>query len=223
MIRVVTVGDIVSCPICEQRKPKRFCPAQGEKICAICCGTYREVTIECPADCAHLIAARRYEAAHRKPPSAEDFPFPDVEFPADVIHRNGEALSGIGLSILKFAREHGAARDPEILAAMGALAETYRTLDSGIYFERPPETPLPRALYAQLAAFLQEFKTQEARQTGFGKLKDSEIFRLLVFLLRIGRRETNGRPRSRAFLDFLRAQFPEAAETQPEAPRIILP
>src|SRR6185437_3901085 len=54
-------GDAVSCPICEKRKPKRFCPAKGEKICAICCGTYREVTIDCPVDCPHLIAARRYE------------------------------------------------------------------------------------------------------------------------------------------------------------------
>lgn len=210
----------MSCPICEKRKPKRFCPAKGEKICAICCGTYREVNIDCPSDCPHLIAARRYEVAHRKPLGAEDFPFPDVEFPADLIHRNGQALSGIGLAILKFAQENDVLRDPEILSAIGALAETCRTLKSGIYFERPPDAPLPRALYGQLAKFLQEFKAQ---QTGFTKLKDSEIFRLLVFLLRIGRRETNGRPRSRAFLDFLLAQFPQAAKTEREAPRIILP
>jgi cytidylate kinase len=28
----------MSCAICEKRPPKRFCPAKGEKICAICCG-----------------------------------------------------------------------------------------------------------------------------------------------------------------------------------------
>jgi len=213
----------VICPICEKRKPKRFCPAKGENICAICCGTYREVTIDCPADCPHLLAARRYEIEHRKPLAAQDFPFPDVQFPVDIIRRNGEALSGIGLTILSFAEQNSAVRDPEILAAVAALAETYRTLESGIYFERPPEAPLPRALYAHLAQSLQEFKQQEARQTGFSKLKDSEIFRLLVFLLRIGTRETNGRSRSRAFLDFLRAQFPPSAKTESAAPRIILP
>ncbi|HEV2615290.1 MAG TPA: hypothetical protein VGU63_01625 [Candidatus Acidoferrales bacterium] len=213
----------MSCPICEKRKPKRFCPAKGENICAICCGMYREVTIDCPADCPHLIVARRYEIAHRKPLGAEDFPFPEIEFSVEIIRRNGEALSGIGLTILNFTQENQAIRDPEILAAVRALAETYRTLESGIYFERPPDAPLPRALYAQLAQFLQEFKKQEAQQTGFSKLKDSDIFRLLIFLLRIGTRETNGRSRSRAFLDFLRAQFPPTAKAEPDAPRIILP
>ncbi|HVB36127.1 MAG TPA: hypothetical protein VND42_02720 [Candidatus Acidoferrales bacterium] len=211
------------CPICEKRRPKRFCPAKGENICAICCGTYREVTIDCPSDCPHLLAARRYEIEHRKPLAAQDFPFPDVQFPVDIIRRNGEALSGIGLTILSFAEQNSAVRDPEILAAVAALAETYRTLESGIYFERPPEAPLPRALYAHLAQSLREFKKQEAQQTGFSKLKDSEIFRLLVFLLRMGRRETNGRSRSRAFLDFLRAQLPKTAKTESAAPRIILP
>ncbi|MGH9866044.1 MAG: hypothetical protein ACRD4H_11575 [Candidatus Acidiferrales bacterium] len=213
----------MSCPICEKRKPKRFCPAKGENICAICCGTYREVAIDCPPDCPHLIAARRYETAHRKPLGAEHFSFPDVEFSPEIIRRNGEALSGIGLTILNFAEQNSATRDPEILAAVTALADTYRTLESGISFERPPDTPLPRALYDQLAQFLQEFKKQEAQQTGFSKLKDSDIFRLLVFLLRIGARETNGRSRSRAFLDFLRAQFPQSVKAEPDAPRIILP
>jgi hypothetical protein len=39
----------------------------------------------------------------------------------------------------------------------------------------------------------------------------------------VGRHRTNGRVRSRAYLDFLRAQFPRAAELEKEAPRIIAP
>ncbi|MGB6626108.1 MAG: hypothetical protein WBE43_15115 [Candidatus Acidiferrales bacterium] len=213
----------MSCPICEKRKPKRFCPAKGESICAICCGTYREVTIDCPPDCPHLIAAHRYEIEHRKPVDPKDIPFPDLEFSVEIIRRNQELLSALGLAILKFAREHAAAHDPEILATLAAIAETYHTLESGIYFEREPDAPLPRALYRQLSGFLQEFKKQETQQTGFSKLKDSEIFRLLVFLLRVGKRETNGRSRSRAFLDSLQAQFPQAADKEPEGSRIILP
>ena len=56
-----------ACPSCGRRRPERFCPAQGEKICAVCCGTEREVTLDCPADCSYLIAAHRYEQEHRKP------------------------------------------------------------------------------------------------------------------------------------------------------------
>ena len=35
----------MSCPICEKRKASRFCPAKAEKICAVCCGTEREVYV----------------------------------------------------------------------------------------------------------------------------------------------------------------------------------
>ncbi len=213
----------MSCPICEKRKPKRFCPAKGEKICAVCCGVEREVTIDCPSDCPYLVAARRYEHEHRKPLSPNDLPYPDVDFSMDLVHERSAAISGLGYTVLKFANENRATADSEMLAALGALAETYRTLGTGIYYERPPEAPLPRALYGQLVEFLHEYKKQEAERAGFGGLKDSEIFYLLVFLLRIGRHETNGRPRSRAFLDFLRAQFPRAAETEREASRIIVP
>ncbi len=214
----------MSCPICEKRPPKRFCPAKGERICAICCGTQREVTIDCLPDCTHLISARRYEVEHRKPPAPGAIPFPDVEFSPEILRRHPEALSAIGIAILGFAEQNGAVRDAEILGALRALAEAYRTLESGIYFERPPDEPLPRALYAHLGQGLQDFKKQESQRSGFTTLKDSEIFRLLVFFLRLGARETNGRPKARAFLDFLYAQFPAApAAAEREVPRIILP
>lgn len=214
----------MSCPICEKRPPKRFCPAKAERICAICCGTYREVTIDCPHDCTHLISARRYELEHRKDIAPEAVPFPDVEFSPEILRRHSDAISAIGLAILGYAQQNGTVHDPEILTALRTLVETYRTLDSGIYFERPPDELHARALYAHLGQALQEFKKQTSQQAGFATIKDSEIFRLLIFFLRVGARETNGRPKSRAFLDFLYAQFPAApAATEREAPRIILP
>ena len=212
------------CPICEKRPLKRFCPAKGERICAICCGTHREVTIECPGDCAHLISARRYEVEHRKPMAPDAIPFPDLEFSPEILRRHPETLSTIGLAILEFAQQNRGVRDPEILTALHALAESYRTLESGIYFERPPDEPPARALYAHVGQALQEFKKRDSQQSGFTTIKDSEIFRLLVFFLRVGVRETNGRPKSRAFVDFLYAQFPAAPPAvEREAPRIILP
>jgi hypothetical protein len=70
---------------------------------------------------------------------------------------------------------------------------------------------------------VQEFQTQEAEHRGFSSLKESELFRLLVFLLRVGKRETNRRPRSRAFLDFLRSQFPLPQGLAKGGSRIIVP
>jgi hypothetical protein len=213
----------MTCPICEKRKPQRFCPAKGEKICAICCGTDREVTIDCPSDCPYLLAARRYEDAHRKPVPREEVPYPNVEVPRDLVQEQRALVSGLGHQILKMARETRSLVDADAAAALGALAETYRTLSAGIYYEKPPEARLPQELYGQLSSFLTEFKKQDRERAGFTTVKDVEVFHLLVFLLRLGRHRTNGRPRSRAFLDFLRAQFRPTAGSEREAPRIITP
>ncbi len=212
----------MACPICSKRKPERYCPAKGEKICAVCCGTEREATIDCPADCAYLVAAHRYEDEHRKPVPLSEVPFPDVEFSPDLIHERRPVVSGLAYTILKFAAGQASLVDADAQAALAALAETYRTLGSGIYYEKPPEAPLPQGLYHELGNFIQQFKQQDAERAGFTGLKDVEVFYLLVFLLRVGRSRTNGRPRARRFLEFLRAQFPPSA-VEREAPRIIVP
>lgn len=213
----------MSCPICEKRKAKRFCPAKGEKICAVCCGEEREVTIDCPTDCPYLIAARRYEDEHRKPVPPDEVPYLDVEFPPDLIHEHRSIVSGLAYHILKVAVEQPSLGDADVLEGIRALAETFRTLGTGIYYEKPPDTALPRMVYDQLANFLAEVKKQVEERTGYSALKDSEVFHLLVFLLRVGRGHTNGRPKSRAYLDFLRAQFPRSTEVQREVPRIVMP
>lgn len=51
------------CPRCERRPAKRDCPALATRICATCCATERQVRIECPDDCRHLIAAQTHPAA----------------------------------------------------------------------------------------------------------------------------------------------------------------
>jgi hypothetical protein len=212
-----------SCPLCAKRRPERFCPAQGEKICAVCCGTGRERTLDCPADCPYLIAAHRYEMEHRKPLDPSEMPFPDVEFSRDLIYEQQPLLSGLGHTVVRFAGEQRALADPDALAAITALAETYRTLLSGIYYEKPPAASLPNALYAALAAFVQQYKEQQSARTGFAALKDSEIFYVLVYLARVCRGSLNGRPRSRLFLNFLRTRYVPAEERQAETSRIITP
>lgn len=213
----------MSCPICEKRPPKRWCPAKSDRICAVCCGTEREVTIDCPSDCQFLIATRRYEAEHRKPVPPGEVPYPEARLSQDLVHEFRPVISGLSFTVVKFAKEHPALDDSDATAALTALAETQRTLGSGIYYEKPPESALRQSLYTSLVEFIQAWRAEEAQRAGFPVLKDTEVFHLLVFLLRVARRHCNGRPKSRAFLDFLRAQFPNLPELAREQPRIITP
>jgi len=217
------VADKKICPICNKRRAERYCPAKDEKICAIDCGIEREVTIDCPADCAYLVAAHRWEQSHPKPLVESDVPFPDVSFPPDLIHTRQAVLSGLGYTVLIYAADQRTLYDADVFTTVQALAETRRTLLSGIYYEKPPEIPVAAGLYAALAKFIEEEKQHTAEHAEFPALKDTDIFQLLVFFLRFGRLRSNGRPRTRAFIEFLRSQFPVEAGVSKEEPRIILP
>jgi hypothetical protein len=212
----------VSCPICEKRKAARFCPAKGEKICAVCCGVEREVSIDCPSDCSYLVAAHRYEDDHQRSLPA-DTPLLAEKIPQDTVHTHQRLMAALAFSIAKFCAVQPATVDTDVLAALLALAETYKTLGSGIIYEKPPVAPLPRELYAALITFVSEVKKQQAERANSASLKDSEVFFLLVFLYRMGLLRTNGRSRSRRFIEFLRGQFPQAPELKREESRIIVP
>jgi hypothetical protein len=212
----------VSCPICEKRKPERFCPAKGEKICAVCCGTEREVSIDCPSDCSYLVAAHRYENEHQRSLPA-DTPLLEEKIPQDTVYAHQQLMSALAFSIAKFCAVQPSATDPDVLVALQALAQTYKTLGSGIIYEKPPDAPLPRELYGALIALLTEIKKQQAERANSAAWKDSEVFFLLVFLYRMGLLRTNGRRRSRRFIEFLRAQFSQAPELKREESRIIVP
>jgi hypothetical protein len=212
----------LSCPICEKRKAERFCPAKGEKICAVCCGTGREVTIDCPSDCSYLVAAHRYEDEHQRSLPA-DTPLLDEKIPQDIVYTHQQLMAALAFSIAKFCAVQPAAVDTDVLTAIEALAQTYKTLSSGIIYEKAPNAPLPRELYAALIAFITEVKKQQAERADSTALKDVDLFYLWVFLYRMGLLRTNGRPRSRRFIEFLRSQFPQSPELKREESRIIVP
>jgi len=212
----------LNCPICEKRKAARYCPAKGEKICAVCCGTEREVTIRCPPDCAYLVAAHRYEDEHQRALPA-DTPFLDERVPQEILHTHQQLMGALAFQTAKFASNEASTADPDVIATLAALAATYKTLQSGLLYERIPEIPVQRDLYLALSQFLDEVKRKAAETGQSAALKDVAIFQVIVFLYRMGLLRSNGRPRSRRFIEFLRGQFPQSEELKREAPRIIVP
>jgi hypothetical protein len=212
----------VSCPICGKRKAARFCPAKGEQICSVCCGTEREVTLSCPADCAYLIAAHRYEDEHKRAVPA-DTPFLEERLPQDVLRTQEQLMSLLAFQIAKFAVVGPTATDVDVLAGIAALAATYKTLQSGLIYEKVPEIPVQRDLYRALMNFLDEIKQKAAEGGNSEAIKDKDVFHLAVFFYRMGLLRSNGRPRSRRFIEFLRGQFPQAEVAKREEPRIIVP
>ncbi|MGD0922588.1 MAG: hypothetical protein ABSA70_12610 [Terriglobia bacterium] len=212
----------MACPICQKRKPKRFCPARAETICAVCCGTEREVTIDCPSDCTYLVASRSYDLERREVDWSK-VPFSDTKIPASFVVAHEKLLLALSYAICLQARDDRLAVDADVLASLQALAETYRTLSSGLYYEKLPDYRVQRELYEKLKAAVEDFRKAEAQQAGLSGTRDGEIREAVVFLAQLGATHTNGRPKSRAYLDFLRTQFKSEEFSKPASNIVLLP
>ena len=209
------------CPICNARKGKRFCPAKVESICSLCCGTEREVTIDCPTDCSFLIESRDYEF-RRRTFDRKQLPFCDTEIPQSFLVENEKLLAGLSYAICRFARNQPRLVDSDVIDSTRALAETHRTLQSGLYYEQPPTSALQRELYETLDSSLKTFQKEESQQQGIIRNRTRDFEQILIFLTQLGTVRSNGRSRSRAFLDFLRGNFKDY-DLGPRTSSIVLP
>ena len=200
----------MSCAICEKRKEKRFCPAVHGRICPQCCGEQREVTLDCPSDCVYLQQARE----HEKPRGIADVNpadiFLQVEVGDDFLYQREHLIMGLTFALAKSVRADRNLKDTDLIAAVTSLAKSYETLvNSGLHYETPIPSVAQQAVAAEVQNMLKEFREAEQKHMGYVQLRDSEVLRALVFLVRMAHGRTSGRPKSRAFVDFLLAQFPE--------------
>jgi hypothetical protein len=210
----------MACAICEIRRPRRFCPGVGGEICTICCGTEREVTVTCPLDCAYLQEARR----HEKPAPPAELPNQDIRVSEELLQENEDLLFALATALFRAAAAAPGVVDSDVRQALEALIRTYRTLESGIYFETRPANPLAGAVCHAIQQAAGEFRRNEQQRTGISHTRDADVLRVLAFLQRYELNVNNGRPRGRAFLDALRGFYPESTGgADAPASSIILP
>ncbi len=220
----------MSCAICEIRKEKRFCPAVHGRICPQCCGEQREVTLDCPSDCPYLLQARE----HEKPRSLKHDQidpaglFLQVEVSDQFMYEKEHLLMGLTYALAKAAQAEHGLHDQDLIAALSGLTTSYeRRVNSGLHYEQPLTSGAQRRVATEIETMVKEYREAEQKHTGHSSLRDSDVLKALVFLLRLAHGRTSGRPKSRAFVEFLFAQFPEK-ESAVVAPvetgsRIILP
>jgi len=218
----------LSCAICEVRKEKRFCPAVHGRICPQCCGEQREVTLDCPSDCPYLQQARE----HEKPRSSDQIDpgtlFLQVEVPDQFMYEKEHLLMGLTFALARAARADRNLHDQDLIAALTVLSKSYeRLVNSGLHYEQPLASESQRRAAAEVENMVKEYREAEQKHTGYSTLRDPDVLKALVFLVRLAQGRTSGRPKSRAFVEFLFAQFPqkESAMLAPQdiGSRLILP
>lgn len=194
------------------------------RICAQCCGEQREVTLDCPSDCIYLLQARSQSRSQSRHPEGalpnggfdRDALFPEVEISEQFLYERERLIVGLSYALAKSARagrslDGHALNDRDLIAALTSLAKSYQTLvNSSLIYEQPTANLAHQHIAREVGIMVKEFREAEEKHLGYSRLRDSEVLQALVFLLRMGIARTSGRPKSRAYVDFLFAQFPES-------------
>jgi hypothetical protein len=203
----------MACAICQIRRPRRFCPGVRGDICTLCCGTEREVSVDCPLDCEYLQEARKHERPQPLPDGG--LPNQDLLPSREALAENEPLLSFLAQALLQAALGNPAVVDYDVREALEASIRTHRTLQTGLVYETLPSNPLAAGLCRAFDAAIEEFRREEAERLGMHKTRESVALGLLVFLQHFEISYNNGRRRGRAFLQALLDFYP--LETAPEA------
>jgi hypothetical protein len=150
----------MTCPSCGQRKGRRVCPALGQTICTVCCGTKRLVEINCPDDCPHLTAAREHPAAQVKRQQEQDVAvlIPSIRH---LTERQYQLFFLFHTAIARHAPQ-GFTRlvDEDIEQAAGALAATLETAARGVIYEHTPAALPAQRLATELKTLVSQIRAQ---------------------------------------------------------------
>jgi hypothetical protein len=207
------------CPLCSDRSGKRFCPAKGAQICAVCCGSKREVEIDCPSSCPHLVAGRAYEAEKRVPDP--ELANKVEKYSSDFIYRFSPILDAISRSVVEERLKSPWLVDNDVVEVYRSLSATMKTLSSGIYYETLPESTVRIALFRRLKAQIDELM-QPSPNADRRILRASEAVDVLDFLTVAAQANSGIRPKSRRYLDWLNSMAGVATPSE-QSSGLILP
>jgi hypothetical protein len=200
----------MKCKICDIRKPRRYCPGVGGEICSLCCGNEREVTISCPLNCPYLVEARLHEKP--RPLNPDEVPNRDIQVTEQFLREHEPLLMFLASHLLDASLNAPGAVDSDVREALESLIRTHRTLQSGLYYETRPANLIAAAIHQRMQEAVETLRKELAEKNAT-PLRDAEILGTLVFLERVELNQNNGRPRGRAFLDYLRVYFPQNPES----------
>lgn len=159
----------------------------------------------------------------------DEIPNQDIAMSEELLRDNEWVFVAFLTAIAGVAREHAAVNDWDARDALDSLARTWRTLQSGLYYESKPVNLRAGEIYQAVQAAVANIRETAAKAGEMAVLPDATVLGVMVFLQRLERAHNNGRTRSRAFVALLNQFTPEEKEekdsdasVQPAAPLLIL-
>lgn len=195
---------MATCPLCSTRHGKRYCPAKDTQICAVCCGTKREIEIDCPSSCTYLKASRSYDA--EKPIVDAELMAKIQKYDSRFVEQFHFALAAVNETVIEERLGAPWLVDQDVIEVYKALGSTMRTLMSGIYYESLPMGAVRLSLFRRLKEVFDELMEPDP-DSERPMLKVSEAVDILDFVTFAGQVNSTNRPRTRRYLDWISETF----------------
>ena len=204
------------CPLCRQRKARRACPALGQQICAVCCGTKRLVEIQCPETCPYLAIAREHPPAIVQREQQRDVAAM-MHTMRDVTERQQQLM----FLLLGLARRYEgdalqSVVDADLADAARSLASTLETANRGVIYEHQPGTMAAQRLVTDWKALFKDIASREGGDRLLQRDGPMALRAIERGAAELGRVLPGG---ERAYLQLVaRMLRPRAGEASPEPP-----
>jgi hypothetical protein len=184
----------------------------------MCCARKREVEIDCPLSCAYLREGYSYEQGKTPVENRTAQITENRTFDRSFIIANEPFLLHLWQVIWETFQSVPQIHDSDILSAFTALEKTYRTLDTGLYYDSKPAQSVPQMVYLKLKEAIDaQLANPDANKP---HVKLSTVLDCLVFQQQLVQMRSSERPLSRGFLLQLQEVFartPQSSKSEPSS------
>ena len=125
----------------------------------------------------------------------------------EFVRDHQELILFFSFTLAEAAMRTAGATDADLISALDALIRTHRTLESGLVYETKPSDRVAAEVQESFERSLTDFQKRRESEEGRSPYRNAEILGALVFLERSALSQRNGRPRGRAFIDFVRTRL----------------
>jgi len=211
------------CPLCGRQKARRACPAVGQQICAVCCGTKRMTEIRCPPDCPYLATAREHPPAATLRQRQQDLSLV-AHMVRDLNRRQSELLFLVLTFLVRYQPpELQPIVDVDVSDAASALAATFETASRGLIYEHRPTSRQAGRLMTELKPVLAQ--AGEGGGSSFDRDAAIVLRRLEEGVRDVGVEHGSDRRGFLELLDRVISQMPDDSGSPPteRSSRLIVP
>jgi len=211
----------MKCPLCNQRKGKRSCPAKNATICAQCCGEKRVLEIDCPESCEFLQVGRDHESRSQRMRHLLSADPVKLEKRRRVYTEYRSLVAHVESMLADERRQSRDLSDKDVAESLDLLLATLRTEEKGILYERVSNDLRVDGLRRRLKEALDMHLNPQ--EEGVERMRRGQVIECLEVIRDVVASHMEAGPSELSYVDFLARLMPRKEMPAGSGSSIIIP